>query len=136
MWPQHAHILVPISSNSGKKTFCWTPEMYLVFKCMKAVMAQDCLLGYPNHNKPFHIYTDASNYQTGAYEVQDNKAVAFWSHKLNDAQLKYTVGNKELHSIVIVLTEFHMMLLGAMIHIHTNLSTLPSIILHFLAQFY
>ncbi len=42
----------------------------------------------------------------GAYIVQDDKPVAFWSCKLNDAQLKYTVGDKELLSIVIVLTEF------------------------------
>ncbi len=44
----------------------------------------------------------------GAYIVQDNKPVAFWSHKLNDVQLKYTVGDKELLSIVLVLTKFHL----------------------------
>ncbi len=62
MWPQRAHILTPLCSKSGKKTFCWTPEMDLAFKCMKALMAQDCLLAYPNHNKPLHIRTDASSY--------------------------------------------------------------------------
>ncbi len=29
MWPQRAHILAPLSSESGKKTFCWTPDMDL-----------------------------------------------------------------------------------------------------------
>ena len=24
MWPKHAHILSPLSDESGKKTFCWT----------------------------------------------------------------------------------------------------------------
>ncbi len=76
--------------------------MDLAFNCMKALMAQDCLLSYPNHN-----------YQMGAYMIRVDKLVAFWSHKLNDAQLKFTVGNKELISIVTVLTEFQMMLLGA-----------------------
>ncbi len=66
MWPQCAHILAPLSSKSEKKTFCCTPEMDLAFKHMKVLMARDCLLAYPNHNKPFHIYTDASSYQTGA----------------------------------------------------------------------
>ncbi len=56
----------------------------------------------------------------GAYTVQDDKPVAFWSHKLNDAQLKYSFGDKELLSIVMVLTEFHTMILRAILHIHTN----------------
>ncbi len=70
--------------------------------------------------KTFHIYTDASNYQVGAYIVQDNKPVAFLPRKPKDTQLKYTVGDKELFSIIMVLTEFHTMLFSAMIHIHTN----------------
>ncbi len=81
MWPQHAHILAHLSSES-----------------------------YPNHNKPFHIYTDASSYWMGAYFFQYDKP----------AQLKYTVGDKELLSIVMVLTEFCTMLLGAVLHIHND----------------
>ncbi len=104
MWPQHAHILAPLSSESGKKTFCWTPDMDLAFKRMKALMEGDCLLAYHNHNKPFHIFTDISNYQMGAYIVQDDKPVAYLLRKLNDAQQKYTVGDKELLSIVMILT--------------------------------
>ncbi len=102
------------------KIFCWTVEMDLVFKCMKALMEQDCLLAYPNHNEPFQIYTDACSYQMGACIVQDKKNMPFWSCRLNDAQLKYTVTDKELLSIVMVLIKFHMTLLGAMLHIHTD----------------
>ncbi len=87
---------------------------------MKSLMAQDCLLVYPNHNKLFHIYTDASSYQMGTYIVQDNKPVAFWSCKINDAQLSHTFDDKELLSIVMVSTKFLTVFLGAMLHIHTN----------------
>ncbi len=73
---------------AGQKTFCWTPEMDLAFKQKKSLIAQDCLLAYPNHIKPFHIYTDNSSYQMGAQIFQDNKPVTFWSCKLNDTQLK------------------------------------------------
>ncbi len=69
MLHQCAHIITPLSSKSGKKTFCWTPEMDLAFQHMKALMTQDCLLAYPNHKKPFHIDTNAPSYQMGAYIV-------------------------------------------------------------------
>ncbi len=81
MWPQWAHILAPLSSESGKKTFCWTPEMDLAFKCMKALMAQDCLLVYPNHNKPFHIYTNASFIK---WELMLSKATNLWPSGLEN----------------------------------------------------
>ncbi len=48
------------------------------------------------------------------------KPLAFWLHKLNDAQLKYAVGNKELLSIVMVLTKFCTIFLGSVLHIHTD----------------
>ncbi len=118
MWPQCAHILATLSSESGKKTFCWTPEMDLAFKHMKVLMAR--LLTYPNHNKPFHISTNASSYQMGAFIVQDDKPVAFWLYKLNDAHLKCTVGNKELLFIVMILSKFCTMLLIAVLCIHTD----------------
>ncbi len=46
--------------------------------------------------------------------------MALWSRKINDAQLQYAAGNKELLSVVIVLTKFCTMLLGEVLHIHTD----------------
>jgi len=66
----------------------------------KRVIAKETLLAYPNFNKPFQIHTDASHYQLGAVASQEGKPTAFYSHKLNPAQTRYTTTERELLSIL------------------------------------
>jgi Cu2+-containing amine oxidase len=74
------------------------------------MLAKEAFLQDPDHNKPFHIYADASDYQLGSVIMQKGKQAASFSRKLNTAQRNYTTGEKELLSIVETLKEYRTML--------------------------
>ena len=56
--------------------------LYHAFDKMHVLMAANALAAYPDHNKWFDIYTDASDIQLCACIVQENRLVAYFSHKL------------------------------------------------------
>jgi hypothetical protein len=114
MYPKRSQILTPLTALVGKRgTLQWTDACQQAFDNMKAVLAKDTFIKYPDHNKPFHIYCDASDLQLGSVIMQDNQPVAYYSRKLNPAQCNYTVGEKELLSVVETLKEYRTMLYGS-----------------------
>jgi hypothetical protein len=53
MWPSHAHILKPLTDQSGLKKRAlikWTDEMQKAFDKMRLLMAANALAAYPDHN--------------------------------------------------------------------------------------
>jgi hypothetical protein len=123
MYPHHSNVLAPLTDLTGlnARNLHWSSKHQAAFDAMKALMAQDVLLCYPDHNKFFHIYTDAINLQLGAVIMQDSMPVAFLSRKLNPAQCNYATIEKELLSVVSTLKEFRTMLYGCNeLHIHTD----------------
>jgi hypothetical protein len=126
MWPSCAHILKPLTDQSGLKKRApikWTDEMQQAFDKMRLLMAADALAAYTDHNKRFNVYTDASDFQLGACIIQDGRPVAYFSQKLTKSQQNYTTMEKKMLSIIATLEEFQSMLLSANIHVFTDHKT-------------
>ena len=90
------------------------------FDAIKAALARDVLLAYLTYGEIFEIYTDASKQQLRATIMQNNQPIAFFSRKLSKTQMKYSVTELELLSIVECLKDFKGMLWGQQIKVYTD----------------
>jgi RNase H-like domain found in reverse transcriptase/Reverse transcriptase (RNA-dependent DNA polymerase) len=107
MWPLRSHLLAPLSSLTlSKVKWKWTTEHQESFDKMKALIAKETLLTFPDFSKECEIHSDATKLQLGACISQNGKPVAFYSRKLQAAQTRYTTTERELLSIVETLQEF------------------------------
>jgi hypothetical protein len=91
-----------------------------VFDNVKATIAKEVVLAYPDFTKPFEVYTDASTMQLGAVITQGNRPIAFFSRKLTVTQTKHSVTKIKLLAIVETLKEFQGMLWGQAIKVYTD----------------
>jgi hypothetical protein len=80
--------------------------MQKAFDKMRLLMAANALAAYPNHNKRFNVYTDASDFQLGACIIQEGRPVAYFLQMLTKSQQKYATMEKEMLSIVATPEEF------------------------------
>ena len=69
-------------------------------------MAVNAFAAYPDHNKWFNIYNDASDFQLGACIIQ-GRPVTYFSCKLTKSQHNYTTIKKEMFSMSQLLKNSH-----------------------------
>ncbi len=131
MWAKHSEMLAPLTDLVGecikrkttkknktkKKPWQWDLIHQQAFDNVKAAIAKEVVLAYPDFSKPFEIYTDASSTQLGAVIAQNNRPIAFFIRKLSKMQQKYSVTEIELLAIVETLEEFKGMLWGQSIKV-------------------
>jgi hypothetical protein len=120
--PRRAEICEPITRLTKKDVrFVWGEEQQRAFDKLKAVVLETILLTYPNPNRPFDIYPNASStYAMGAVLAQGGKIISTFSRKFNDAQLKYIVTGQELLAAVEACKHFKQIIRGCEIRIHTD----------------
>jgi hypothetical protein len=105
LWARRSNMLAPLTSLVGdcgqtkvtraKETkrvpWHWNEVHQRAFDHVKATIAREVVLAYPDFSKVFEIYTEASSKQLGAVITQENRPIAFFSQKLSTMQRKYSV---------------------------------------------
>ncbi len=134
LWARWSNMLAPLTSldgecgqtkstkTKGTKKVPWhLDEVHQrALDHVKATIAKDVGLAYPDYSKVFEIYTDSSSKQSGAVTTQDNRPTAFCSGKLSNTQRKYSITEIELLAIVETFKESKGMLWGQNIKVFTD----------------
>jgi hypothetical protein len=113
-YAKYSDICCPLVDLTKKRTkFNWTKECQEAFDCLKAGLTRVPRLAYPNLNKPFILYTDASANALGALLTQEisntdepifpgcpnEQPIHFMSHKFSESQRKWSVTQREAYAI-------------------------------------
>lgn len=119
---------IPADKRSQSKKVNWTHECQSSFENLKTALTQAPVLAYANYDKPFIVYTDASNQGLGAVLSQNQdgheRVIAYASRSLhpteqNDAN--YSSFKLELLALKWAVTEkFKDFLTGAEFTIYTD----------------
>ncbi len=132
LWARRSEMLAPLTDLvwesaekqkppewiwTKKKIWRWDPAHQQAFDNVKAAIAKETVLAYPDFLKPFEIYTDVSSTQLGAVITQYNRPISFFSRKLSETQQNYSVAEIKLLAIV---ETFKGMLWGQDIKVYTD----------------
>ncbi|MCG7879415.1 MAG: RNase H-like domain-containing protein, partial [Candidatus Thiodiazotropha endolucinida] len=123
--PNFSQIAEPIIALTRKYAhFKWSDVHQTAFEFLKDSLTAVPLLVYPDPNKPYVLYTDASNSCIGACLTQecdgDEKPIYYLSHKLSKSQCKWSVVEKEAFAIHFALQKLDYYLHNAQFVIKTD----------------
>ena len=125
--PNCAQTLQPLNnllSTTSTQTIQWTEQTTKALTDIKQALAQATLLFHPKQDAPTCIMTDASNIAVGAVLQQFIEKqwcpIAFFSTKLNAAEVKYSAFDRELLAIYLAIKHFRHFVEGRKFHIVTD----------------
>ena len=107
MLPRCLHLLAPLTTQVGKKKLNWTSECQPIFWKDQSNLSQRCKV-YRSQSPFLHsIVMQVTNSL-----VLNGIQIAYYSCKLTPALRNYTVGKKEIWSVVETLKEYKSMRFG------------------------
>ena len=102
----YAEIARPLTRLTKKDVpFEWTPECTEAVRKLKKAITAEPVLRRPDHNKPFTMEVDVSQYALGAILSQKDeqgklRPVGYYSKTLIPAERNYDVYDRELLALV------------------------------------
>ena len=97
--------------------FEWTPVHHTSFLHLKEAIVQAPILHYPNPDKKYIVYTDASDDARGAQLSQEHDGrefpIAFLSHTFTETQRKWSTTEQEAYGVYYTITKWNYYLQGA-----------------------
>ncbi len=101
-----SQIAEPINALKKKgRKFHWSDQCQQAFEQLKTCLSSPPVLGHPNLQQAFTVYTDASDTGLGAVLTQRREqgmeeVIAYASRRLNPAETNYSVTEKECLAVV------------------------------------
>ena len=131
--PHFSEISRPLAKLTAKDTqFEWTPQCQFSFEMLKDALMSAPILKYPNTEKPYTIFTDASKYGWAGVltqehtsviegkEVTMNHPVAYVSGMFRGSQLNWAAMMKEAYAIYMTVKKSTFYLTGADITLRSD----------------
>ena len=112
-----AKIAKPLSLLTRQQVrFDWTPEHHIAFLHLKEAIVQVPILYYPNPDKRYIVYTNASDDACRAQLSQEHNGtefpVAFLSHTFTETQQKWNTTEQEAYGVYYTITMWNYYLQG------------------------
>jgi hypothetical protein len=108
----YSHIARPLFNLTKKEIpWSWTTECNMAFETLQQTMIMSPVLMLPDHEKPFTLIMDPSDYATGTILEQKDTLgqsypIAYFSKSLQPAEQNYEIHDKELLAIIHALKHF------------------------------
>lgn len=130
-----AIIAEPLNMLTRKEVkWKWSTDQDKAFNTLKEKLTESPVLGYPDFNSTFVLYTDASNHGIGAVLQQNidgaDRVIGYYSRTLNKAERNYSTTEKECLAVVEAVRYYRYYLLGRKFQIvvdHNSLKWLQSV---------
>ena len=115
--PNFTAVALPLhKASETSSAFQWTSDAQEAFDDLKGRLTSTPILAFPSLQKPFILYTDASQFAMGAVLVQEHdrleRAICYASIALSKSQSKYSATRCELLAILTFTRHFRHYLLG------------------------
>ena len=131
--PGYARVSEPLVKLTRKnQPFEWGLDQEQAFQSLKQLLMSEEVMAYPRTDRPYKLYTDASDTCIGGILVQDDdqgveRVIQYISHQLSSTQRKWSTIEKEAYAVVYCIDKLRAYLYGAEFTVFTDHKPLRSL---------